>query len=76
MSPPPERGNDGHKEPKNLSVDRSKEKINNCIAKLVKCFYFVKRNKDEYEKAKEIFKKCKANLVNKQNRALKAILRS
>ena len=39
-------------------------------------FLFCKRSKDEYEKAKEIFKKCKANLVNKQNRALKAILRS
>ena len=54
LSPPPARvkcenvGNDGTQ---NLSVERRKKKINNCIAKLVKSFLFEKV-KDEYEKAK------------------------
>ena len=59
MSPPPERENDGRKEPKNLSVDRSKEKINNCIAKLVKCFYFVKEIKTSTKRQKKFSKNVK-----------------
>ena len=45
-------------QPDNLSVDKHNKKINNCIANQSKSFYFfVKENKDEYEKAKEIFKR-------------------